>query len=78
MRFVACIFPPMLNGDPTQVSATPTEKLSRPPTHVLVVDDDPLIRQTIVNYLGDYDIQVTALASGREIEIGRASCRERV
>jgi len=57
----------MLNGDPTQVSATPTEKLSRPPTHVLVVDDDPLIRQTIVNYLGDYEMQVTALASGREI-----------
>jgi len=57
----------MLNIAVTQVSATSPEKISRPPTHVLVVDDDPSIRQTIVNYLSDYEIQVTALASGREI-----------
>ena len=57
----------MLNITVTQVSATSPEKISRPPTHVLVVDDDPSIRQTIVNYLSDYEIQVTALASGREI-----------
>ena len=57
----------MLNMAVTQVSATSPEKISRPPTHVLVVDDDPSIRQTIVNYLSDYEIQVTALASGREI-----------
>jgi two-component system OmpR family response regulator len=57
----------MLNVAVTQVSATSPEKISRPPTHVLVVDDDPSIRQTIVNYLSDYEIQVTALASGREI-----------
>jgi two-component system OmpR family response regulator len=23
--------------------------------HILVVDDDPLIRQMLVDYLGDYD-----------------------
>src|SRR4030095_4114698 len=46
---------------------TSPEKISPPSTHVLVVDDDPLIRQTIVNYLGDYEMRVTALASGREI-----------
>jgi DNA-binding response OmpR family regulator len=57
----------MLNMVLTQMSATSPEKISRPPTHVLVVDDDPSIRQTIVNYLSDYEIQVTALASGREI-----------
>jgi len=57
----------MLNIAVTQVSATSPEKISRPPTHVLVVDYDPSIRQTIVNYLSDYEIQVTALASGREI-----------
>jgi len=57
----------MLDTVVTQVSATTPEKISRTPTHVLVVDDDPSIRQTIVNYLGDYEIQVTALASGREI-----------
>ena len=35
--------------------------------HVLVVDDDPSMRQMIVDYLGDNEVQVTALASGREI-----------
>jgi len=49
------------------VNTTSPEKISPATAHVLVVDDDPLIRQTIVNYLGDYDMQVTALASGREI-----------
>src|SRR5215831_1348650 len=67
MRHAACIVPPMLNGVPTSMSATSPEKTSPAAAHVLVVDDDPSIRQTIVNYLGDYEIQVTALASGREI-----------
>src|SRR5215468_6975975 len=57
----------MLNVAPTLVSATLPEIVTPATTHVLVVDDDPLIRQTIVNYLGDYEMQVTALASGREI-----------
>ena len=35
--------------------------------HVLVVDDDPSVRQMITDYLGDNDIRVTALASGRDI-----------
>src|SRR5262245_19929176 len=68
MRHVACILPPMLNVVPTQMSGTSPERISPPSTHVLVVDDDPLIRQTIVNYLGDYEMRVTALASGREID----------
>ena len=38
------------------------------PIHVLAIDDDPMIRQLIVDYLGDYEIRVTALADGREIE----------
>ena len=57
----------MSNTVLTQVNATSPEKISCPSTHVLLVDDDPLIRQTIVNYLGDYEMRVTALASGREI-----------
>jgi two-component system, OmpR family, response regulator len=36
-------------------------------THVLIVDDDPSIRQMVVDYLGDNEMRVTALASGREI-----------
>src|SRR5215471_12491722 len=67
VRYCARILPGMLNVEPSSVSATLPENTSPAKTHVLVVDDDPLIRQTIVNYLGDYEIQVTALASGREI-----------
>ena len=35
--------------------------------HVLAVDDDPSVRQMIVDYLGDNDIRVTALPSGQQI-----------
>jgi len=34
---------------------------------VLVVDDDPLVRQLITDYLGDYDIEVVALDNGRRV-----------
>jgi two-component system, OmpR family, response regulator len=57
----------MLNGVSAQVKATSSEMTSPPPTHILVVDDDPSVRQMIVDYLGDHEIQVTALASGRGI-----------
>jgi len=35
--------------------------------HVLVVDDDPAIRQLLSDYLGANDWRVTAVASGREM-----------
>ena len=35
--------------------------------HVLAVDDDPSVRQMIVDYLGDNEMRVTAVASGQEI-----------
>jgi DNA-binding response OmpR family regulator len=38
------------------------------PLHVLVVDDDPSIRQMIADYLGDSDIEVTALDRGAGME----------
>jgi two-component system OmpR family response regulator len=37
-------------------------------THVLVIDDDPSIRQMLSDYLGDYDIRVTALEGGSGID----------
>jgi two-component system, OmpR family, response regulator len=37
------------------------------PVHVLAIDDDPSVRQMIADYLGDYDITVTTLASGRDV-----------
>lgn len=35
--------------------------------HVLVVDDDAAIRQLVADFLTDYDMDVTAVSSGREI-----------
>src|SRR5262245_4283297 len=35
--------------------------------HILVVDDDPLVRDMIVDYLSDNEMRVTALASGHDI-----------
>jgi two-component system, OmpR family, response regulator len=36
--------------------------------HVLAVDDDPSVRQMIADYLGDNDIRVSTLPSGRGVE----------
>ena len=36
--------------------------------HVLVVDDDPSIRQMIVDYLGDNELRVTALESSKGLD----------
>jgi two-component system, OmpR family, response regulator len=36
--------------------------------HVLMIDDDPSIRQMLCEYLGDYDIRVTALESGSGVD----------
>lgn len=35
---------------------------------MLAVDDDPSVRELIIGYLADYDIGVTAVASGREMQ----------
>ena len=42
--------------------------------HVLVVDDDPLIRQMLVDFLGDYDYKVTAVGSGAEMTQALTRC----
>jgi len=54
---------PILESVPTMLSMG--EMLA--PVHVLAVDDDPSIRQMIADYLTDNDMQVTAVASGKEI-----------
>ncbi len=36
--------------------------------HVLAVDDDPLIRQMIADYLGKHDMRVTTVADGRAMD----------
>jgi len=35
--------------------------------HILVVDDDPAVRDLVVEYLSDNDVRVSAVASGREM-----------
>ena len=37
-------------------------------THVLVVDDDPIIRAAIGDYLGEHDCRVTAVADGTAMQ----------
>ena len=37
------------------------------PRHILVVDDDPALRGLLAEYLGEHDLRVTAVASGREM-----------
>lgn len=49
------------------VTTMPVLEASLAPIHVLVVDDDPSVRQMIADYLSDNDIEVTAIASGKEI-----------
>jgi two-component system, OmpR family, response regulator len=36
-------------------------------THILVIDDDPGVRDLVVEYLGKHDMRVSAGASGREM-----------
>jgi two-component system OmpR family response regulator len=57
----------MLDGELDSVKPKQSTMVASSIAHVLAIDDDPLIRQMIADYLGDYDIRVTALASGREI-----------
>ncbi len=47
--------------------AMATNQPARTIAHVLAVDDDPSVRQMIADYLGDNEVRVTTLASGREI-----------
>jgi DNA-binding response OmpR family regulator len=36
--------------------------------HVLAVDDDPVIREAISDYLGQYNFRITAVADGRAMQ----------
>jgi len=57
----------MLITDFQLVKSDPVAGATSAPIHVLAIDDDPSVRQMIADYLGDNDIQVTALASGLAI-----------
>ena len=49
----------------TQVPALRTDTAL---AHVLAIDDDPIIRQAIVDYLGQHEFRVTAAADGRAMQ----------
>ena len=36
-------------------------------SHIAALDDDPAVRQLVAEYLGENDLRVTAVASGREL-----------
>lgn len=50
------------------MTADPVSAGTGSAVHVLVVDDDPSIRQMIVDYLGDNDLRVTALESSKGLD----------
>src|SRR5260370_14262182 len=54
----------------------PARQATFAPIHVLAVDDDPSVRQMIADYLGDNDIEVTVIGTGREI--AQAMARETI
>lgn len=53
--------------DPRQMNGGQMTAAPAAPVHVLTVDDDLSIRECIADYLGDNDIRVTTLSSGRDI-----------
>lgn len=47
------------------MSALPTEPPTGLPAHILVVDDDPSLRELLQGYLAESDLRVTAVDGGR-------------
>src|SRR5262249_55569544 len=47
---------------------SPTQSKASLTAHILAVDDDPIVRKMITYYLGDNEMRVTALDSGRRID----------
>src|SRR5947199_3006217 len=48
------------------VTLSPGHPVTRSPCHLLVVDDEPLIRDTLAEFLGQEGFTVAACASGEE------------
>ena len=49
------------------VQKSPAMGVTPAPIHVLVIDDDPSVRQMIADYLGDNDMKVSTLPGGQAI-----------
>jgi two-component system OmpR family response regulator len=46
---------------------SPAQSRSVPAVHVLALDDDPAIRALVADYLGQNEMRVTAVATGKEL-----------
>jgi two-component system OmpR family response regulator len=57
----------MLARDIEPVRKNPAMGVLPAPIHVLVIDNDPSVRQMIADYLGDNDMQVSTLPGGQAI-----------
>lgn len=49
------------------VKQSPAMGVTPAPIHVLVIDDDPSVRQMIADYLGDNDMKVSTLPGGQAL-----------
>jgi CheY-like chemotaxis protein len=57
--------PPM---SPTRISMTPADAPApRALPHVLVVDDDPALRELLLGYLAENELRITAVADGADM-----------
>ena len=45
---------------------------------ILIVEDDRVIAQALASHLGKWNYETKCVDDFKNIEIGRASCRERV
>jgi len=54
-------------GTPHVIDMSASACESRPPTRILVVDDDPLVKQMVVNYLEEHNMQAFAASGGQEL-----------
>src|SRR6266853_225201 len=53
---------------PLETSQRASADASTRAVHILVIDDDPSIRQMVADYLGDHDMHVTAMESGSRVD----------
>jgi DNA-binding response OmpR family regulator len=60
--------PAVRRGAAREIAANPSSIMPLAPApHILVIDDDPSIRDLVAEYLGENDMRVSAAASGREM-----------
>ena len=57
---------PVYTGQPTEQNGASADSIPAPPMHVLVVDDEPMVRQLVADYLTADGHSVGTAANGRD------------